>query len=106
MRREIRRIEPVRFANVVAIVYALMFLVFAVLAVPFLLLVPMSDTSGGASELGFMVGFLLLYPFLVLIFVWLSGWLSAAIYNLVAGWIGGILIELGSEAMSSGEVAA
>jgi hypothetical protein len=35
MRSEIRHIDPVRFANVVALAYALISLVFVVLMIPF-----------------------------------------------------------------------
>jgi hypothetical protein len=97
MRSEIRRIDPVRFANVLALVYALFSLVFVVLMLPFLLLGLTWGDSGGVLGVGITLFFVLMYPLFGLFFGWLSGLLGAALYNLVARWVGGILIELAAE---------
>lgn len=39
----------------------------------------------------------LAYPIAGLFFGWLGGFLGAAVYNMVAGWIGGIYVELRTE---------
>ena len=97
MRSEIRYIEPIRFANVVALVYALVGLVFVVLALPFVFMSMAWGESSGAFSIGITLILVVLYPVFGLFFGWLTGLLGAAIYNLVARWVGGIYLELRTE---------
>lgn len=97
MRSEIRHIEPIRFANVVALVYAVISLVFVVLTIPFFLTAAFWTNMSDVFSLGFAALIVFMYPVAGLFFGWLAGLLSAAIYNLVAKWVGGVSIELATE---------
>jgi hypothetical protein len=65
--------------------------------IPFFALALALDGSGIALSFGIMFVIALMYPLFGLFFGWLTGLLGAAIYNLVAGWVGGIYIELRTE---------
>jgi O-antigen/teichoic acid export membrane protein len=97
MRSEIRHIDAVRFANVVALVYAVLSLVCVVLMIPFFAMTLAFGDLDGALPFGIMLVLVLMYPIAGLFIGWLMGFLGAAIYNLVAGWVGGIYIELTTE---------
>ncbi len=86
MPQRVRRFGVLQTAKVVAVLYALIGLVF----VPIFLIVSM--VSPDKNQLG--MGFSLLMPILygVLGFVFTA--ISCAIYNLVAGFVGGIEVEL------------
>ncbi len=97
MRSEIRHIEPIRFANVVALVYGFFGLVIVVLTVPFLFLSVAIPGSDGMLSAGITLVLVLLYPIFGLVIGWVTGLVAAAIYNLVVRWVGGITIELRTE---------
>jgi hypothetical protein len=86
--QQIRRFGIGQTAKVVAVLYALMGLVF----VPVILVAAMFTPK----ETGFGTGFALVLP----IFYGIAGFIFTAIgcalYNLVAGWVGGIEVELDS----------
>jgi len=69
-----------------------LYLLFGLLFVPFFLLMGMFSPQ---SEGGFMFGsmFAIAMPIIYAIFGVLGGAIGAALYNLVAGWIGGIEVE-------------
>ena len=96
MKYELRRVEPLRAANVSALVYGLMTAAFAVLFLPILLLMfmlaPPTGSGGGASY--FPVLLVVFYPLLGLIFGWIGGLLSALFYNLIVRWTGGLLFDM------------
>jgi hypothetical protein len=97
MSLEIRRIAPIRAANVVAV---LNFVVFLVVAVMMLMTAGLTapPTMDAAQRASFerMMRFLILgYPFLGAIFGWIFAALGAVIYNVMAPRIGGLLIEVG-----------
>lgn len=90
----IRRVGVISVANVTAAVAFVITLFFVVLFA--LVALPM---RGNLSQLGFpsMGGgmvVLLIAPFVYAAFGWISGAISALVYNLVAGFTGGIQIEL------------
>ncbi len=97
MRSEIRYIDPIRFANVVALVYGFLGLVVVVLMVPFLLLSAALPGFNGMLSAGVTFVLALLYPIFGLVVGWVTGLVAAAIYNLVVRWVGGITIELRTE---------
>lgn len=88
MAHRIRRFAPAQAAKVLGILYAIMGLIF----VPIFLLVALFDPDGTGA---FGVGFAIVLP----VFYGVVGAIAVAIgcmlYNLVAGWVGGIEIELG-----------
>ena len=85
----IRRVNVLQCAFVVAILYALVSLVFVVLFLPFLSIAPrIYGTSMPAT------GFILLLPVGYAIGGFIAALIAGAIYNLVAGWTGGFELSL------------
>ena len=105
MNLELRRIDPLRSANVAAILYGLLLTVFSLIAFPFFLLAAFisPDETGFIGPL-MAVFVLILYPIFGALMGWISGILTAAIYNFVIRWSGGLLFEFDdvSPASSSG----
>ena len=91
MRQRVRRFGVGQTAKVCGILYALIGLIAAPIFLVAALLAP--------SEAGLGVGFAVLLP----LFYGLLGFVFTAIgcfvYNLVAGWVGGIEIEIGESAV-------
>ena len=90
---EIVRIDPLRAANVIALVYGAIMLAFSLFAVPWLLLMPIETGSGDPVNRGPLLAFAVLYPIFGLLIGWLTGLLSASCYNLIARRIGGIRVQ-------------
>lgn len=84
MTHRIPRISPHQAAKVVAVLYALLSLFF----IPFLFLATLADPSSEAMPLWLVVFFPLLYAGFGYVFTALACW----IYNVVAGWMGGVEI--------------
>jgi len=97
MRHELRRIEPLRAANIAALVYGLLGIIFTLIFSPIFLLVGFIGAAQGKGLAGpfFMLMMLIVYPIMGFVFGWISGLLTAAIYNLIVRWTGGLLIEFG-----------
>ena len=74
-------------AKVLGVLYGLMGLVF----VPFFLLATMFTPSESRFGLGFAIMLPILYGVAGFVFTAVGCWL----YNLVAGWVGGIEVDLG-----------
>ena len=91
----IQRFNVVKTATVAAVIYMI---VIAIFVVPFVLLVAFAGVSapGGAAgqtaagALVFGLVAILLYGF----FGWIATAIACVIYNVVAGWIGGIEVQL------------
>jgi hypothetical protein len=100
MTRQIRRITPLQLGKVLGITYGLLallivpiFLVFAVIAGI------ASRGQGGAGTplaafLGMGIGFAIFAPVLYAVMGFLTGVVGAFAYNLVAGWVGGIEVDV------------
>lgn len=86
MVQRIDRFSVGQSAKVVGILYALMGLVF----VPFFLLAALFSPR----QAGFGVGFALVVPVLYGAAGFVFTAIGCALYNLVAGWVGGIEVEL------------
>jgi hypothetical protein len=92
----IRRFNVIKTSTVVALMYML---IIAVIVVPFLLLFAVAGVSvnGGPTQGGGVIAILGLGVFLIL-FYGLLGWVFTAIacllYNVVAGWVGGIEVQV------------
>jgi hypothetical protein len=87
----IRRFGVMKTATLVAVLYML---VIAIIVVPITVIVALArsaDSAGGA------IGFLLL-GLLAAVFYGLAGWVFTAIscllYNVAAGWVGGIEVQV------------
>ena len=87
MVQRIDRFSVGQSAKVVGVLYALMGLVF----VPFFLLASLF----APRQAGFGAGFALLLPILYGVAGFVFTAIGCALYNLVAGWVGGIEVDLG-----------
>ena len=99
---QLKRVEPLRAANIGALVYGVFLGFVALIVLPFLLLFSMFATTqdGVAGIVG--VGFILIiYPIMGLVMGWLSGLLMSVIYNFVVPWTGCLLLELDAPAAAS-----
>lgn len=89
----LRRIDPVQFALVSAIIYAVLALIIAVPAMFF-----MMAASSVSKEMMpmFFTGPLMIVvlPIMYGVAGFIGGIIFAALYNLVAGWTGGVEITL------------
>lgn len=85
-RHRLTRIAPLQAGIVMGVLYGLL----ALIVVPFFILVVF---FGGESSAPFILVFFLI-PIGYAIVGFLTGVLVAALYNLVAGWTGGIELEL------------
>ena len=105
-RLTIARFDVVRTANIVAALYAVIVLVIGLLfAVPFALvaLVAGQEAGGPGVATGGVVGVLVLLALAVVFYAgigWVMTALVCALYNALAGRIGGIRIEVQPEAPS------
>ena len=99
-RLTIARFDPIRTANIVAALYAVIVLVFgALIAIPFgLAALVAGDQSGNAGlAAGGAVGVLVLLVLAVVFYAgigWVMTALVCALYNALAGRIGGIRIDV------------
>jgi hypothetical protein len=89
MAQQIRRIDPLSAAKVCAVLYGIMGLIF----VPFILLIQ-TFAPNDPSMRGFGTGFAIMVPILYACIGFIFTLIAAALYNLIAGWVGGIEIEL------------
>ena len=101
--RTIRRISPGSVFKVTFVIYALLFALFGCLAILLPGLVGSSILSGLEDQLGFglfaggMVTSVVVYVVGILVYGLISGIfaaLGALVYNLIASWVGGIVVEL------------
>ena len=94
----IKRIAPLQFGKVLAVLYGLLSLIIVPFYTMFLALASFAppQRGGGAPTimLGFGVIMILILPVFYACMGFIFGVISAFIYNLVASWIGGIEIEL------------
>jgi len=99
MTHELKRFDPLRTANVSAVVYGLMMTIFTLIFLPFFLLIGVAGLVADESGAGLvamipMALMLVFYPIFGFIFGWISGLLGAAIYNFVVRWTGGFLVDV------------
>ncbi|MDP9017939.1 MAG: hypothetical protein M3N19_06445 [Candidatus Eremiobacteraeota bacterium] len=94
MPTRLKNINPVQCGIVLAVMYAFLGIIFVVLMAPFMALIATMgiNTGNPASSMGFAG--LLVFPIIYGVLGFISGLLSAFIYNLVAGWTGGVEITL------------
>ena len=92
MKMEITRLEPLRTANVLAILYGVIMVVAMLIAVPIVFLA-FALGGGGGPESFIVLIMLFAYPVIGVVFGWLGGLLIGFIYNIVVGITGGLLID-------------
>jgi hypothetical protein len=104
----LRRINPVQFALVTAILYAIFTFIVALLILPFSAI--MSSTAAGQTPAMRMFGagmgvmMVILLPLVYFVISFIFGLIGAALYNLVAGWTGGVEIMLESPVAAAAAV--
>jgi hypothetical protein len=103
MTRRIKRIAPLQAGKMMGVLYACMGLIFlpflalAGLAGAFAQQTQQAQNAGGppaAVLAAIMFGFGMFMPVFYGVFGFIFGIISAAIYNLIAHWIGGIEVEV------------
>jgi hypothetical protein len=100
MTKRLKRIAPLKFGMVLGIMYGLMaliFIPFMLLSVGLSLFIPQQHPGNGLSQsVGLMLGLLfsIFLPVVYAVMGGLLGMLMAWIYNVVAGWTGGIEFEV------------
>ena len=87
MAQQIKRFSIGQSAKFLAVLYALFGLIFT----PFFLLIDMFAPEGSG---GFGTMFALAMPIIYGVMGIVGGALGAVLYNLVAGWVGGIEVEI------------
>ena len=99
MTRRLTRIAPLQTGKIAGILYGLLSLLF----IPFFLIAAMAglffentNTSSGATGLmaGGMVLMALVLPVMYAAMGFIGGVICAAVYNLIARWVGGIEFEV------------
>ena len=88
MVHRLHRLDPLQTGKVLGALYALMGLIF--LPIFWLVSKVMPAGSGGGMMMGFGIMMPIVYGLVGLIF----GAIGAAVYNLIAGWTGGLELEL------------
>ena len=84
MNKRLTRVAPLQLGKVMAVLYGSISLIF----VPFILVISMVASKAGGSN--FPMLFLLFLPIVYAFAGFIGGLLVAAIYNVIAGWTGGI----------------
>jgi len=92
MKFELRRIDPVRAANIAALIYALFLVGLSAIVIPCIFAYARSQgielESLRISLVGIM-GWVILGPAIG----WFFGFFGCVAYNLVSGWTGGLSVE-------------
>ncbi len=91
MKRQLTYIAPLRAGIVLGLLYGMLSLI----VVPFILvasLFTLKAQSSGAAVFG--IGFVIALPVIYAVLGFVGGIIAAALYNLVAKWTGGFVLEL------------
>ncbi|MFN7964548.1 MAG: hypothetical protein U0V87_02530 [Acidobacteriota bacterium] len=100
MKYELKRLDPLRTANIAALVYGTIMLVIALIVVPLMLIVFAAGAAfGGLGGLGMSEAVVLIfvpffYAILGLILGWIGGLIGSFAYNAIVRWTGGLLVEV------------
>jgi len=93
-KRILRRIAPLQLGKIMGLTYGifgLLFIPFIVLASSLSAMVP-AQARGGFMAMG--VGMAIAAPIFYAVLGFIFGVVGAFIYNLIAGWVGGIEVEI------------
>jgi hypothetical protein len=86
VKHTIRRFEPIPTARIIALLYGLI----GVLLAPILFILGRMSPDGE----GMGTVFIVLFPLLYAVIGFIGTLIATALYNLVAGWVGGIVVDL------------
>ena len=84
MNKRLTRVAPLQLGKVMAVLYGSISLIF----VPFILIISMVASKAGDSH--FPMLFVIFIPIIYAVAGFIGGLLVAAIYNVIAGWTGGV----------------
>jgi hypothetical protein len=93
-KRRLKRIAPLSAGKICGILYGIIGLLFAPI---FLVMSMMSAALPDEQRTGLMafgIGAVVMFPILYAVIGFIGGILGAALYNLVAKWVGGIEVEV------------
>lgn len=91
----VRRVGPLSFAKITAILYALFGLLFgAILSLVSLAGFAAASGQQGAAGMLFGVGAVVILPIFYGCLGFVVSLISAALYNVIAGWVGGIELDV------------
>jgi hypothetical protein len=92
--RRIKRIAPLQLGKILACLYGAMGLIFVPLFVITSVIVSHLPNARGGLPFFVGIGFAIAAPVFYAVMGFLAGVISAAIYNLIAKWLGGIEVEV------------
>lgn len=90
----VRRVNPIQFALVSGTLYAILGLIFAILWLPFASFFAAMGPNARMFGAGLGIVMIVVWPIAYFIGAFIFGLITAALYNLVAGWLGGIEVTL------------
>lgn len=92
MRQRIRKFDPTSVAKMMGVLYGLIGLLF----IPIILFIRTMAPDEAKTAMGFGFGPVLAiaFPLIYACIGFVFGFIGAALYNVVAGWVGGIEVEL------------
>lgn len=91
----VRRVGPLSFAKITAILYALMGLLFgAIFSLISLAGFAAAGQQEGAAGMLFGVGAIVVLPIFYGVLGFVFSLIGAALYNLIAGWVGGVELDV------------
>ncbi|GCC50733.1 hypothetical protein SanaruYs_09510 [Chryseotalea sanaruensis] len=99
-KREIKKVDPFSLAKVLGILYALLGVIIGLMfaawgSVMSNLHMAESDETTKTILSFFGIGSIIFFPIFYGIIGLVAGVITAALYNLVASWVGGVMIEVG-----------
>jgi Transmembrane domain of unknown function (DUF3566) len=99
MKRRIKRIAPLQAGKMLGVLYGCMGLIFLLAGVAGAFAQHAQQTQGASAAsaalaAGMMLAVGIFMPIFYAVFRFIFGMISAAIYNLVARWVGGIGVEV------------
>jgi len=83
----IKRIDPFSFAKIAGVAYALIGLIMA------LLVALLGSAIGGGIMGNFGIAAIIIFPILYGVIGFIATAICAVIYNVVAGWVGGVKLD-------------
>lgn len=100
-KREIKKVDPFSLAKVLGVLYALLGVIIGLMFAgigSILSNSPLAETDETAQTIMrtfFGIGGIIFFPILYGIIGLVAGVITAALYNVVARWVGGVMIEVG-----------
>lgn len=98
MTKRLKRIAPLQLGKMLAVIYGLGTLIFVPFFLFFAAIASVAPTTQAGPIIPMMfgmgIGFLIFIPVMYATMGFITGVVGAFIYNLVAGWVGGIEVEV------------